>query len=69
MFVAQRIFKDVDKNDNVTWYKPGDVIKTFSDWRPEMQRSLLQAKWVTEEAEEQPPVVQKKKSVTTKRRK
>lgn len=46
MYVARRELKVIDRNDNVTMYKPGDVIPDFATWPEVPRRAHLNMNYV-----------------------
>jgi hypothetical protein len=47
VYIAERKIKNVDRNDKVTVYNPGDEIKDFGTWNIHAQRAHLNMQWVT----------------------
>jgi hypothetical protein len=46
LYVANRVIKYIDRESNVTVFKPGDVIPGFEDWNIHSRRAHLSLEWV-----------------------
>lgn len=49
VYVAQRVLKEIDRDNKVTVYRPGEEIPDFDSWNIHARRAHLNLHWVTKE--------------------